>query len=300
VIEQLDPYHPELAVLGVGLGAASLLVHRWSSLGRIRWSALEVAPLAAASWLAFLGHLPTRAALAVVLAVVARRVGVRSTTADAPATNGRQPLAWALVVLAAGAAATARPGQTLAAALTIAATVLGAAWLEGARRSVPTSAVALIGASLVGTFLGGPDTEAAVLTAACVPLALAGARWVDERPPHATASTAASGVWALLPSIVLAANVAADAYRGRPAGLPAALVASAALVAATAWRGPGRWWLLPMLLVPLATARTLGLAREVAMASWGLAAALSLALVLGGLAAGRAEASGAPARTRPG
>lgn len=300
MIEQLDPYHPDLALLGAGLGAASLLVHRWSTAGRVWWSALEVAPLAAVSWLAFLGHLPTRAAIAVLLAVAALRATPSPSGASTSTPTGRGALRWALVVLAVAAAATARPGQTVAATSIIVVSVAGAAWLERDPRSVGAGSAVLVVVALAATFLGGPDTEAAVLAGACLMLALAGVAWDDRRLQLASATAAASRAWPLLPSIVLTAIIAADAYRGRPAGLPAALVAGAALVAAAAWRAPLRWSLLPLAAVPVVVARTLGLAQEATAASWGAAAAISAAVVVGSLVGGRAEASAAPARTPPG
>lgn len=297
MIDQLDPYHPDLAALGVVLGSASLLVHRWSRLGRIRWTALEVAPLAAVSWLAFLGHLPTRVALAVLLAVAAHRLGAVPPATSTRAATGPTALRWALVALAGAAAATARPGQSGTATLIIVAAIAGSAWLERDPRAVRAGSAVLLAAALAATFLGGPDTESAVLVGACVPLAVAGVIWDDRRPHLGVATASTSTVWPLLPSVVLTAFVAVDAYRGRPAGLPAALVAVGALVAATAWRGPLRWHLVPMAAVPLAAARTIGLDREVATGAWWIAAALSSALVLGALVGGRAEGRGAPART---
>lgn len=268
----LAALHPIHLAGGLGIAAAALLAD-WRRPG----AAGSVAALGAAMWLALWAQVPPTTALAVALV----------------AATAVLPIRWRLPI-AVGASVlllVARPHAPAAGVALLGAGAAGVL-LAGRRAGDATGwwRAGMVAAAAAGSFLGAPDTEGAVvMAAALVPSLLLG------RPAPAIGRP-----WAPL---LLAAWVCVDGYRGRPAGLSAALVTLAAVVvvAAAAPRciGPVRSsraaaaGLVVATVAVVAAARSIGLHQAVRWTDLLVAAALAGTVA----AAGTLSVGRAPVRT---
>jgi hypothetical protein len=224
----LGAYHPELAALGAAAAGGAWLIRR-----RLPVHPADAAVLVGAAWLTATDQLPPLAAVGLALVAVGsalgglgRRPRARPDDDRADRADPRRAPSWRAAPHAATAAGAialvvARTGLPLGARGLLAVALLVALWPPQPAEPMAgrvTRALILPGA-LAATFLGGPDTEAAVAwgAAAAVALVVACLGEVDGPGPSVT--------WAA------AAFVAVDAYRGRTAGLPAAIVVVGGLLA---------------------------------------------------------------------
>lgn len=264
--------HPEIAAAGAAIGALALLVDR----PRPGFAAV-VAGIGVAGYLAAIDQVPL--ALPLLLLAIA--------FADRLHGRGR------VVLLAAAGAGlvVVRPELPAGARAALAFGLLVVLVTGSVRRPDRHHLVlwALVATCSAATFLGGPDTEAAVAAGAALGLAL-----LARRDPAAPLPLAA---------LALATWIAVDAYRGRPAGLPAAAIAIAA-VAMVGLLGP--WERRSVALVAATAiiaanaARTIG--ADTTIAAGAAAGAVAVAAVLLGTAVwvGRVSDPPGPARTPAG
>lgn len=282
--------HPDHAVVGLGIAAGAVLIDRLAR--PPRWPAPDLAALGLVVWLATDAQLPLAAVGAVALLSLA--------------AHRRGRLRWC--ALAAGALLVvlgrphAAPLGALLALVGVAAAVAGTWERPAAPPRLVTAG--LVGAALLATVLGGPDTEGAIAGAAALVPALLFARGRRaSADPNAHSPAPPSG-WTPL---VLAVIVCVDAYRGRPAGLTGAAVACAA-VAAAAWAGrvsaAGRSWgrARSTLCVGVVAIVTGGAARTIGLDAQATVGSVSTSVVLSGAVAAAllVSAPRGPARTPPG
>ena len=275
----LTPFHPDLAALGACLGIAGAFVS-WRFDARFQAAIATMVAIA----LVAIGQAPFVLAFAVAIAALT----VLGPPPGAPvhpddAASPRPTAVRAVVRRGAGAAGgllvlLALQNPSIWAVL-LAAGCVGSVLLldlrpQRALAALPTAG--LLGAALVGTFCGAPDTEAAVLaTAALVPTLLGSLIAVPRPVPGAH-----------LAVLVLAAWICVDGYRGRPAGLTAAAVALTVVIvlaaSVTASRNPpgARWAVLAVAIVAsVASARTIGLEAEAS--ALAIAASIGACLLVG-------------------